>query len=66
MPDFIDRDAVQAMMGRAQLVEVLEPDSYRELHLPGALNIPLHELDRRAPFELRTDAPIVAYRHDFA
>lgn len=66
MPAFIDRDAVQAMLGWAQLVEVLEPDSYRQVHLPGALNIPLHELDRRGPLELRTNVPVVAYCHDLA
>lgn len=66
MPSFIDRDAVHAVLGRAQLVEVLEPESYRQLHLPGAVNIPLGELDRRARLEVRPDVPVVAYCHDFA
>lgn len=66
MPAFIDRDAVQARLGHAQLVDVLEPDSYRELHLPGAVNIPLRDLDRRAPLELRREIPVVVYCHDFA
>lgn len=66
MPSFIDRDRVQAIMGEAQVVEVLEADSYRELHLPGAgRNIPLWKLDRRAPVELR-DVPIVVYCQDLA
>jgi rhodanese-related sulfurtransferase len=29
----------------AQLVEVLPRDEYEELHLPGALHLPLKELD---------------------
>ncbi len=66
MPAFIDRDAVQARLAQAQLVEVLEPDSYREMHLPGAVNVPLRDLDRRAPPELRREVPVVVYCHDLA
>ncbi len=66
MPAFIDRDAVQARLAQAQLVEVLEPDSYREMHLPGAVNVPLRDLDRRAPLELRREVPVVVYCHDLA
>jgi rhodanese-related sulfurtransferase len=32
----------------AQLVEVLPPAEYADVHLPGAINIPLKQLDRGA------------------
>lgn len=66
MPSFVDRDTVRSLQGRAQLVEVLEPESYRQLHLPGAVNIPLAELDRRARVELQPALPVVVYCNDFA
>ena len=49
---------------RAQLVEVLPRDAYRKLHLPGAMNIPLKELDGRTTAELDKSRPVVAYCHD--
>ena len=40
MPTNIDRDDVQRLMQEgAQLVEVLPPAEYEEIHLPGAINI---------------------------
>lgn len=38
--------ALRALLAaRAQLVEVLPADEYREQHLPGAISIPLKALD---------------------
>ena len=42
MPTSIDRGDVQRLIGEgAQLGEVLPPAMYEEMHLPGAINIPL-------------------------
>jgi rhodanese-related sulfurtransferase len=48
----------------AQLVEVLPEDEYREAHLPGAINIPLKELDRETAARLDSDRPVVVYCWD--
>lgn len=37
----------------------------REEHLPGAINIPLKELDRETTGRLRRDAPVIIYCHDY-
>ncbi len=49
----------------AQLVEVLPREEYEEEHLPGAVNIPLKELDRDTTARLRRDAPVIVYCHDY-
>ncbi len=53
MPTSIDRDTVQRLLAEeaAQLVEVLPAKEFSEEHLTGAINIPLKELDERAPRE---------------
>lgn len=67
MPVDIDRHQVRRLMGEgAQVVEVLPASEYEEDHLPGALNLPLIELDEpRAAAALRRDAPVVAYCFDY-
>jgi rhodanese-related sulfurtransferase len=48
MPTGIDREELQALTGQgAQLVEVLPADEYDSAHLPGAVNLPLKELEPR-------------------
>ena len=49
----------------AQLVEVLPREEYEEGHLPGAVNIPLKELDRDTTAPLRRDAPVIVYCYDY-
>jgi rhodanese-related sulfurtransferase len=49
----------------AQLVEVLPREEYEEEHLPGAVNIPLKELDRETTARLPRDAPVIVYCHDY-
>jgi rhodanese-related sulfurtransferase len=49
----------------AQLVDVLLREEYEEEHLPGAINIPLEELDREGTAQLRRDASVVVYCHDY-
>jgi rhodanese-related sulfurtransferase len=48
----------------AQLVEVLPPDEYTEMHLPGAINIPLKTLDAASTAALDSGRPVVVYCWD--
>lgn len=45
----------------ARLVDVRTPGEYSAGHLPDAVNIPLAELQRRAPEELSAEDTIVVY-----
>jgi len=67
MPTAIDRDEVKRLLAEeaAQLVEVLPAKEYGEEHITGAVNIPLKELDERAPRELDRDRPIIVYCNDY-
>jgi rhodanese-related sulfurtransferase len=67
MPKTILRDGVRRLLeeGGAQLVDVLPPDEYAESHLPGAINIPLKELNRETTARLQRDAPVIVYCHDY-
>jgi len=49
----------------AQPVDVLPREEYEEEHLPGAINIPLKELDREMIARLNRDAPVIVYCHDY-
>ncbi|HSR84298.1 MAG TPA: rhodanese-like domain-containing protein [Streptosporangiaceae bacterium] len=65
MPTVIERGELQALTGRgAQLVEVLPSDEYDWAHMPGAVNIPLKELDARSS-ELDRSRPVIVYCHDW-
>src|SRR5439155_22712860 len=48
----------------AQLVEVLPYEEYQELHLPGAVPIPLKELDAEHARRLDRDRPVIVYCWD--
>ena len=62
MPTSIDRDEVQRLTKEgAQLVEVLPPAMYEEMHLPAALNIPLTDLNRDTTAKLEHDRPVIVY-----
>jgi rhodanese-related sulfurtransferase len=50
--------------GGAQLVEVLPEAEYTEAHLPGAINIPLKQLDANSSGALARDRPVVVYCWD--
>jgi rhodanese-related sulfurtransferase len=65
MPTGIDREELQALTGQgAQLVEVLPADEYDSAHLPGAVNLPLKELDAKAS-QLDRSRPVIVYCHDW-
>jgi rhodanese-related sulfurtransferase len=53
MPTSIDRGQVQELIAAgAKLIEVLPREEYEEEHLPGAINIPLKELNRETARQL--------------
>jgi rhodanese-related sulfurtransferase len=64
MPTRIGRDGLRELTGQgAQLVEVLPADDYDWAHLPGAVNLPLKQLDARAG-QLDRSRPVIVYCHD--
>lgn len=66
MPRTVDRERVQELAAAGgQLVEVLPHEEYEQLHLAGAVSIPLSELGERAPRELDRDRAVVTYCHDY-
>jgi rhodanese-related sulfurtransferase len=67
MPHSIDRDEVRRLISEenAQLVEVLPATDYEQEHISGAINIPLKELDERAPRELEHERPVIVYCNDY-
>jgi rhodanese-related sulfurtransferase len=61
----VDLQGLRGLLERgAQLVEVLPREEYEELHLPGALNLPLKELDAQSAGQLDRDRPVVVYCWD--
>jgi rhodanese-related sulfurtransferase len=66
MPESVTREEVQTLVHNgAQLVEVLGPRQYAEAHLAGAINIPLHSLDRKSAAALTYERPVILYCNDF-
>ena len=66
MPTAIFRDEVRALLAEgAQLVDVLLREEYKDEHLPGAISIPLKELDRQTTARLKRAAPVIVYCHDY-
>lgn len=64
MPTGIGRDELQRLTSRgAQLFEVLPADEYVWAHLPGAVSLPLKELDSRTG-QLDRSRPVIVYCHD--
>ena len=67
MPTAIDRVDVQRLLAdeAAQLVEVLPEAEFEDEHLPGAINIPLKQLDRARTTQLERARPVIAYCYDY-
>ena len=62
----VGRDEVRRLLADgAQLIEVLPAEEFLEEHLPGAINIPLKELDRARTIELDRSRPVIVYCHDY-
>ena len=64
MPTGIGRDELRTLTGQARLVEVLPAWDYDRAHLPGAVNVPLNELDARTG-QLDRARPVIVYCHDW-
>jgi rhodanese-related sulfurtransferase len=67
VPTSIFREEVRRLVQEegAQLVDVLPREEYEDEHLPGAISIPLQELDREMIARLNRDAPVIVYCHDY-
>ena len=56
---------VRQLVGQgAQLVEVLPRGEYEEQHLPGAISIPLKELDAGTVAVLNSETAVIVYCWD--
>ena len=66
MPTSIDTQELQRLCERgAQLVEVLPAREFDEQHLPGAVNIPVKEINAERVRDLDPGRPVVVYCFDF-
>jgi rhodanese-related sulfurtransferase len=66
VPESVTREQVQRLAAAgAQVVESLPREEYDELHLAGAVNIPLREIGERAKAELDLSRPVIVYCQDF-
>ncbi len=63
---YTPRELKQLLEEGAQLVDVLPAAEYAHDHLPGAINIPLKQLDARTTAGLDKARPVIVYCHDFA
>lgn len=67
MPGEIRRDEVRRLVDRgAQLVEVLPSPEYEEDHLPGAIHLPLRQIETRAVEVLDRERAVIVYCWDTA
>ena len=66
MPTGIHRSRLQELVAAgAQLGEVLPRDEYEDEHLPGAINIPLKELNRETAQQLERSRAVIVYCYDY-
>ena len=63
--EILKDDVRQLLEDGAQIVDVLPYAEYEEEHLPGAISIPLKELNRETSARLRHDVPVIVYCHDY-
>jgi rhodanese-related sulfurtransferase len=67
MPGEIHRDEVRRLVDAgAQLVEVLPSPEYEEDHLPGAIHLPLRQIEVRATEVLDRNRAVIVYCWDTA
>jgi rhodanese-related sulfurtransferase len=66
MPTVINRQEVQDLMKQAApVVEVLPQKQYRQVHIAGAINIPLQKLNGETAKQLSRESPVVVYCYDY-
>jgi rhodanese-related sulfurtransferase len=64
MVEDISREELQEKMGRGEdfvLLEVLPEKSYRQSHLPGAINLPPEQTDQAEEVIPHKEAEVVVY-----
>ena len=58
----VDQLRAQLMRGvKIDVIDVRDPDSYADLHIKGARNIPLRTVEARAPKEISKKGRVVFY-----
>ena len=63
----VDREQVRRLMAQgAQVVDVLPAREYGEDHLPGAINLPLRQIEAEASRVLDPSRPVIVYCADSA
>jgi rhodanese-related sulfurtransferase len=66
VPTRIEIDQLQRLLADGpQLVEVLPAGEYEEQHLPGAINVPLKQLDGDGTAVLVKANPVIVYCWDY-
>jgi len=67
MSRIVDRHEVRRLLGdpSTQLVEVLPREEYEQEHIPGAVNLPLKDLNARSAGQLDRNRPVIVYCNDF-
>lgn len=66
MPIELRKEEVRQMLqDGAQLVEVLSSRAYQKIHLEGAINLPLYELDAQSSSQLDKERPVIVYCADY-
>jgi rhodanese-related sulfurtransferase len=65
MAEPVNRDELQTLVHNgAQVAEVLGSQEYNHAHIPGAINIPLVELNRHTAAGLIRDRMVILYCYD--
>ena len=64
-PVFLPAEVKRLLEQGVQLVDVLGADEFGHDHLPGAINIPLKQLDATAAARLDRNRPVLVYCNDF-
>jgi rhodanese-related sulfurtransferase len=62
----VDRIDVRRLLSEgAQLVDVLPAAEFAEEHLPGAISLPLKQLNAETAKQLDRQRPVIVYCHDY-
>ncbi len=64
----VSREGLKRMIDRNEefvLVDVLSEESFQERHIPGAINIPLDEIEKMAPKLINKNEKVIVYCGSF-
>ena len=65
VPRETNRDGVRTLIRRgAQLVDVLPREEFNQIHLAGAVSVPLSQFGRTLADRLKWDQPVIVYARD--